>query len=123
MRFTPGELECMRILWDYGELKPSEIQDLLPRPLNNSALRSYLTILVEKGHVTRRKVGKAYYYQARSPRDNAFNGMVQELASVFFGGSTRRLAAHLAQSENLSPDEIEELRRVAGEAEREEASP
>lgn len=120
MRFTPGELECMQVLWDHGELKPSEIQDLLPRALNNSALRSYLTILVQKGHVTRRKVGKAYYYQARSPRDNAFRGMVQELASVFFEGSTKRLAAHLAQSENLSPDEIEELRRVAGEADGEE---
>ena len=115
MRFTPGELECMRVLWEHGELKPGEILERLPRELNNSALRSYLTILVEKGHVTRRKVGKAYYYQAKAPRERAFRDMVQELAGTFFGGSTKRLAAHLVASEDLSAADVEELRGAAAD--------
>ena len=47
-----------------ASLKPSEIQKLYPTPIKNSALRSYLKILMDKGHVSRRKVGKAYEYQA-----------------------------------------------------------
>ena len=57
-RFTPGELAVMRILWEHGELKPSEIQQHFPEPIKNPALRSYLGILVDKGHVSRRKAGK-----------------------------------------------------------------
>ncbi len=53
-RFTKGELEIMRILWQHGELKPAEIQERFPWKIKNPSLRSYLTILVEKGHVLRR---------------------------------------------------------------------
>ena len=47
-RFTPGELSVMRILWTHGESKPADIQKMFPEPIKNPALRSYLTILVEK---------------------------------------------------------------------------
>ncbi len=53
-QLTPGELKVMKLLWDHGELKPSECQDRLPEPIKNPALRSYLTSLLEKGHASRR---------------------------------------------------------------------
>ncbi|MFA6242894.1 MAG: BlaI/MecI/CopY family transcriptional regulator [Candidatus Hydrogenedentales bacterium] len=115
MRFTPGELECMKILWEFGEQKPSEIQERMSRSLKNPAVRSYLSILVEKGYVSRRKVGKAYYYKAKTHRDRAFRGMMRELVATFCGGSTRRLMAFLIKNENLSAAELEELARAAEE--------
>ena len=69
-RFTAGELRVMQLLWDHGELKPAELQQRYPEPIKNPALRSYLAILVEKGHVNRRKVGKAYLYKAKTPRQH-----------------------------------------------------
>ena len=62
--FTAGELDVMKILWEHGELKPSQIQGKYPRPIKNAALRFQLKVLLEKGHVARRKIGKAYYYKA-----------------------------------------------------------
>ena len=62
-RFTPGELKVMRLLWEHGEMKPADLQKRFPEPIKNPALRSYLTTLLEKGHVTRRLVGKAYLLQ------------------------------------------------------------
>jgi BlaI family penicillinase repressor len=62
-RFTTRELKVMKLLWEHGELKPGELQDRFPEPIKNPALRSYLTTLLEKGHVVRRRVGKAYYYK------------------------------------------------------------
>ncbi|GMW00224.1 MAG: putative penicillinase repressor [Candidatus Hydrogenedentota bacterium] len=113
MRFTPGELQCMQVLWNHNELKPSEIQDLLPRRLQNSALRSYLAILLEKGHVTRRKVGKAYYYKAKTRRDKAFKESLRAMADAFANGSTKRLLAHFVKTEKLSAEDMEEIRRIA----------
>ena len=71
-RFTQGELEVMRILWTRGELKPAEIHAHFPRKIKNPSLRSYLAILLEKGHVVRRRVGKAYYYRAKTRRESTF---------------------------------------------------
>ena len=61
--FTKGELEVMRILWEHGELKPGEILELFPWKITNSSLRSYLAILLDKGHVKRRRVGEGVFLQ------------------------------------------------------------
>ncbi|MFC1601825.1 BlaI/MecI/CopY family transcriptional regulator [Candidatus Sumerlaeota bacterium] len=111
--FTPGELEVMQVLWKHGELKPAEIQQRFPRDIRNAALRSALLVLLEKGHLERRKVGKAYFYQAKTPRERSFKAMTRRLAEVFCGGSSSALIAHLIESEDLSPDDVRELRRLA----------
>ncbi len=111
--FTRGELEVMRILWEHGEMKPAEIQEKFLREIKNSALRSYLSILLEKGHVIRRLVGKAYYYKAKAGREPTLKSMCRELANVFCGGSTEALMCHLIKSEKLSDKELIKLRRLA----------
>ncbi len=111
--FTPGELEVMRVLWEHGELKPAEIQEYFPRPIKNAALRSYLTILVEKGHLTRQSKGKAFYYRAKTKQESMFRSMLGELVDVFCGGSSETLLCHLLAKEKLSEEELIELQRVA----------
>ncbi len=69
--FTPGEVAVMQILLRHGEQKPAEFQAKFTQPIKNPALRSYLRILVDKGHVSRRKVGKAFYYRAVTKRQRA----------------------------------------------------
>ena len=116
MRFTPGELKVMQLLWKHGELKPNELQKQFPEPIKNPALRSYLSILVEKGHVTRRKVGKAYYYRAKTRQERAFYRMLAQLVDTFCQGSPRELMLTLVRDEQLSSVDLEELRQVAGES-------
>ena len=112
---SAGELDVMRILWDRGELKPTEIQQLYLRPIKNAALRFQLRVLLEKGHVSRRKVGKAYYYTAVTRREGALQKMARRMADAFSGGSTAGLIAELLKREKLTADEIRELQRIAGE--------
>jgi len=112
---TKGELKIMQVLWDHGELKPPEIQSHFRRPVKNVTLRSALWVLMDKGHVRRRKGGRAYYYRAVTPRARALKKMTQNMAEVFSGGSTLALIAQLIQSEKLSEADIRELRKIAGE--------
>jgi predicted transcriptional regulator len=115
-RLTRGEAEVMRILWEQGEMKPAEVQERFPREIKNSALRSYLAILLKKGHVTRRLQGKAYYYRARTRRDSAFRRMLREMADVFFAGSTQALICRLIKNEGLSEKELLDLKRLSEES-------
>ncbi len=110
MRFTEGELKVMQLLWQHGELKPAELQVLFPEPIKNPALRSYLTILVDKGHVSRRKVGKAYVYKAKTQRQPVFSRLLSELIETFCEGSAAKLMLTLAERERLTPDQLGELK-------------
>jgi predicted transcriptional regulator len=112
-RFTPGEMRVMRLLWEHGELKPAELQERFPEPIKNPALRSYLTTLLDKGHVTRRLVGKAYYYKAATRPRSAFRTTLGELVDTYCGGSVRDLVMNIIKSEKLSEQELLELKRLA----------
>ncbi|MGL4461134.1 MAG: BlaI/MecI/CopY family transcriptional regulator [Planctomycetia bacterium] len=112
-RFTAGELRVMQLLWEHGELKPSDLQRLYAEPIKNSALRSYLTILVDKGHVARRKDGKAFFYAAATPRQQAFSTMLGDLVKTFCAGSVPELMMTLVRKEKLSEDDLLELKRLA----------
>lgn len=112
-KFTAGELKVMQLLWEHGEMKPAEIQELYPEPIKNAAMRSYLTILVEKGHITRRQVGKAYFYKAKTLQHRVFHSMLKELVDTFCGGSKKQLLLSLVRAEKLSDDQLRELKEIA----------
>lgn len=113
--FTPGERTVMRLLWKHGEMRPAEIQKHYPEPIKNPALRSYLTILLDKGHVTRRKVGKAYVYKAVTRRQSAFRRTLRELVDTYCDGSVHALLLNLIRAEKLADDELLRLARLAEE--------
>ena len=113
VRLTRGELRVMRLLWDHEELTPPELLELYDEPIKDPALRSYLTILMEKGHVKRRRVGKAFAYRAVTPKRRAFVAMVSELADAFCDGSLRSLMMNLAEHESLSKDDLQALQKAA----------
>lgn len=118
--FTPGELRVMRQLWKHGEMKPAEIQARFSDQIKNPALRSYLSILLEKDHVTRRLDGKAYYYKAKTPEKNAFQSMLSELLDAFCEGSATQLLMNLVRSEKLTADQLLELRQMSSQSDSEQ---
>jgi predicted transcriptional regulator len=113
--FTPGELKVMRLLWEHGEMKPAELQALFPEPIKNPALRSYLTTLLNKEHVTRRRVGKAYYYKPATRPRSAFRTMLSDLVDAYCGGSFQTLVMNIIKAEKLSEEDLIALKRLADE--------
>ncbi len=113
IRFTPGELNVMQILWQHGEQKPPEIQAHYPERIKNSALRSYLTILVNKGHISRKRQGRAFFYKTKTKEPAALKSMLSQMVEVFFHGKTDALVSHLIKTEGYSADQLTKLRHAA----------
>jgi len=109
-----NELEVLRVLWDLREAKPTEIEERFAWPIDNGTLRSVLRVLMEKELVTRKKVGKAFYYVPRKTREGVLARMSRQMAQVFAGGSAADLIAQLIRTEKLSANDLAELRRIAG---------
>jgi BlaI family penicillinase repressor len=95
---APLELECLSVLWPMGEGTVRDIH----RALAESRPRAYTTVMTimdrleQKGIVTRRKVGKAFHYQARLSAEEARLKAVEKIVEGFFDGSQEALAAHLS---------------------------
>jgi BlaI family transcriptional regulator, penicillinase repressor len=95
---APLELECLSVLWPMGEGTVRDIH----RAVSASRPRAYTTIMTimdrleQKGIVTRRKVGKAFHYQARLSAEEARLKAVEKIVEGFFDGSPEALAAHLS---------------------------
>jgi BlaI family transcriptional regulator, penicillinase repressor len=95
---APLELECLSALWPMGE---GTVRDIY-RELTAARPRAYTTVLTimdrlaQKGIVKRRKVGRAFRYQANLSADEARVKAVEKIVAGFFDGSADALAAHLA---------------------------
>ena len=111
--FKKDELEVLRILWAEPDLKPAEIQARFHRDIENATLRSVLRALVSTRKLKRTKRGKAYHYRAVVSKQGVLSNMAQRMAHVFADGSTSSFIAALVRAENISPEEIEELKRAA----------
>jgi predicted transcriptional regulator len=104
---APLELECLSVLWPMGE---STVRDI-HRALAVSRPRAYTTVMTimdrleQKGIVTRRKVGRAFHYQARLSAEEARFKAVEKIVDGFFDGSLEALAAHLS-SKGVAAREI-----------------
>jgi BlaI family transcriptional regulator, penicillinase repressor len=108
-----NELEAMRILWDRGEAKPAEIQEQFSWAIDNGTLRSTLVNLVRKKHAVRKLQGKAFYYSARIPKATALQTVARGLARIFAKGSTRELVAQLADTTDITAEDLKLIREAA----------
>jgi predicted transcriptional regulator len=72
-----------------------------------------LTTLLEKGHITRRRVGKAYYYKPATRARSAFRSTLSDLVDAYCGGSVRALVMNIIKLEKLSEGELIALKKLA----------
>jgi predicted transcriptional regulator len=95
---APLELECMRALWplEEGTVREIYLQLASVRPRAYTTIMTIMDRLARKGIVTRRKVGRAYRYQANLSAAEARTSAVKKIVTAFFDGSVEALAAHLA---------------------------
>jgi predicted transcriptional regulator len=108
-----NELEVLRILWERNALKPAEIQDVFSWPIENATLRSILVNLVEKGHLSRSRHGKAFRYDVSVPKATLLEALSRSLARVFSGGSTKELLLQLIETQDIRPSDLEIIKAAA----------
>jgi predicted transcriptional regulator len=95
---APLELECLSVLWPIGE---GTVRDIY-RALAQTRPRAYTTVMTimdrleQEGIVARRKVGRAFCYQAMLSAEEARLKAVEKIVDGFFDGSREALAAHLS---------------------------
>ena len=111
---TDGELEILRVLWDRGPSALGEICDALRqgRDVATTTVATMLRLMLNKNLVRRKPVARGHLWSAAVTQNATARSMVGKLVDGVFDGSAGRLAVHLVEAGQLSPDELEELRKL-----------
>ena len=114
VKLTRLELEVMNAVWAVGSGSVREIQEQLPekkRPAYTT-VQTIIYRLEEKGAVRRvKKIGNAHIFEAVVTRKAAHRRLIDELLHVF-GGSPRSLMAQLAETGQLTLQDVREMERT-----------
>ncbi|MDB4975939.1 MAG: transcriptional repressor CopY [Myxococcaceae bacterium] len=115
---TDLQLDVMTAVWDLGEATVSDVHQVLNSERRELALTTVATLLqrlAKQGWVTQRKEGRQLLYRAKVKQKEAAKGALQRLLSTFFGGRVSALTAQLLENRALTPDELEQLRKLLNE--------
>jgi predicted transcriptional regulator len=117
------ERQIMDIVYARAKASALEVWEAMPDRPSQTAVRTLMRILEEKGHLRHEKRGRQFIYQPVRPRRRAGQSAFCSVLSTFFDGSLEKaVAAHLAQPDaNLSPEEVERLTELINEAKKREA--
>ncbi len=116
-RVSAGELEILQTLWRKGEVTLSEAHRALGRKIGYTTVQTRLNRLVDKG-LARRSTDRPARYSAAVSQREISAGQLDLLLERVSGGRVVPLVAHLVEDRSLSPEEIEQLKKLIDEAEK-----
>ena len=105
----------MKVLWQIGEGGVSDILPLLAadgKELAPTTVATLLQRLSKQGWVKHRKNGRQFLYRAKVNQRDAAQGVLQRVLSSFFGGRVSALTAQLLESEQISAEDLKEMRKL-----------
>ncbi len=119
--FSRREREILDILYQRGKASATEVRDAMDDAPSNSAVRTLLRVLEEKGHVRRRAEGLKYVYSPAVAKEKAKRTAVKHLLDTYFDGSSEQIVAALldVSSTALTREELDRMAAMIEKAKRE----
>ena len=98
-----------------------EVLDDLAEPPSYSAVRTFLRLLEERGHVRHEQDGPRYVYTPTVARREAQRSALTHLVDTFFDGSVEDAVATLVESSRpkLSAPELDRIAALVAKAKKE----
>ena len=114
---TGQELEIMKVVWERQTATVRDVYEALleRRKVAYTTVMTMMKILENKGYLLRKQVDRAYLYRPAQPKNRVIRALVRDFVNRVFNGSAEPLLVHLIEDRRLTPDELDEIRRLVGE--------
>ena len=116
---TDSEHRIMEVVWARGSATVAEVVEALDRKDAYTTILTMMRILTVKGYLSCRKDGRAHVFTPRVDRDSVARKAVHQLLSKFFAGSPSELVLAFLREEELTPEELDEIKQKIAESEEE----
>lgn len=111
LNLTNAEHRIMEVIWARGSATVAEVVDALKGKDAYTTILTLMRILKEKGYLSTRKEGRAFVFEPRVDRQTVARKAVQQLLSKFFAGSPSELVLSFLREEEITPEELDELKK------------
>ena len=110
-QLSARERQIMDVIYLLREASATQVIEAMADPPSRSAVRTFLRILEDKGHLKHHTAGREYIFRPTKPRTRAGRSAVEHVLDVFFDGSLEKaVAMHLSNPKTVLPDD--ELKRL-----------
>lgn len=108
------EMAILRALWDRGPSTVREVHAALAhdRDTGYTSTAKMIQVMCDKGLVRRNGSGRPQRFAAAAPEEQTQGHIVRQMIHKVFGGSARKLVMRAVQSQDLSADEVAEIRKL-----------
>jgi BlaI family penicillinase repressor len=119
---TSSELEILRVIWERGPSTVREVYKTLEqeREIGYSTVLKFMQIMTEKGSLVRDESVRPQVYRASRPQRQTQQGIVRDLVSRAFGGSSASLAMQALSDRKTSAEERRQIRELLDAMDRKE---
>ncbi|MEO5800531.1 MAG: BlaI/MecI/CopY family transcriptional regulator [Gemmatimonadales bacterium] len=119
-QLTDLQIAILRLLWTRGELTVIDIWEALhaERGLAQTTVATLLSRLQRRGVLARRINDRQYLYRSLVTEADVQVSMVEELTERLFNGDVPALVSHLLKAQDMSPGDLDRVRRMIDEVDR-----
>jgi BlaI family penicillinase repressor len=116
---TNAEHRIMEVIWARGSATVSDVVEALQGKDAYTTILTLMRILKAKGYLSSRKEGRAHVFTPRVDRDTVARKAVHQLLAKFFDGSPGELVLSFLREEEITPEELDELKQKILDSEEE----
>jgi len=115
MKISEAEGKVMEVFWRAeGPLSADDVVAAMHNDRDWSAgtIRTFLTRLVKKNALAATPEGRRYLYTPLVPREDYVHEQSRKLIDTLFGGRIAPFITHFSERNDLTRDEVDELKRL-----------
>jgi BlaI family penicillinase repressor len=118
---TNAEHRIMEVIWARGSATVADVVEALHGKDAYTTILTLIRILKAKGYLSSRKEGRAFVFTPKVDRDTVARKATHQLLSKFFAGSPSELVLSFLRDEDLTPEELDQIKEKILNSERGDA--
>jgi BlaI family penicillinase repressor len=114
LQITDAEWDIMQAVWQADDQMAGDIITKVQesRDWNHRTIRTLIARLVDKEAIGVRVDGNTHLYRALVSRDECVRSAARSFSERFFSGDIKSLLVHFVENEEISQDELDDVRRL-----------
>lgn len=121
-QISEAEYEVMKVIWNYEPISTPEVVEKLSDKSDwkPNTIHTMLARLVKKKALHARKDGRVFIYTSLVEKDQYVEQKSKSFLQQFFGGTLHSMVLNFIENDQLSNEEISELKKILSMREKKE---
>lgn len=116
-QISEAEYEVMKVVWKYEPISTPEVVEKVLQKIDwkPNTVQTMLTRLEKKNALKAEKVGRAFVYQSVIEQYEFVEKKSKHFLNQFFGGTLNSMVLNFIENDQLSNEDISELKKILSE--------